>query len=211
VSQGPARPGLFFGAISATLSFTTLGIAMRRLKRFLWLTLAGLFLFEAWLWDVLGAALASLVAVLPIKEARASFEGFVKNLSPWASVPIFVIPVLLLLPLKFAALFFIAHHQFALGAGCFLVAKLVGFAAGAYLFDLCRPKLLQIAIFEKLYVTLIRWRALAHDLIEPYRAELRRRTEFLRARLRALRRIKGSSMVARLRERSKRRFAGRNG
>ncbi len=97
---------------------------MRELKKFLWLTLAGFFLFEAWLWDVLGAALASLVAVLPIKEARASFEGFVKNLSPWGSLPVFVLPILPLLPLKIAALFFIAHHQFVLGLSCFLAAKL---------------------------------------------------------------------------------------
>lgn len=184
---------------------------MRQLKKFLWLTLAGFFLFEAWLWEILGAALASLVAVLPIKQARASFEGFVKNLSPWASVPVFVIPILLLLPVKIAALFFLAHHQFVLGASCFLTGKLIGFAAGAYLFDLCRPKLLQISGFAKLYTTLIRWRAFAHDLIEPYRAELRRRTEFIRARLRALRRVKGSSTVARLRARSRRWVAERNG
>jgi len=184
---------------------------MRQLKKFLWLTLAGIFLFEAWLWDILGAALASIVAVLPIKEARASFEGFVKTLSPWGSVPIFVIPILVLLPIKFAALFFLAHHQFVLGASCFLAGKLIGFAAGAYLFDLCRPKLLQISGFEKLYTTLIRWRAIAHDLIEPYRAELRRRTEFLRVRLRALRPARRSSMVARLRARSQRVITERNG
>ncbi|MCW2285868.1 hypothetical protein M2323_003704 [Rhodoblastus acidophilus] len=184
---------------------------MRELKKFLWLTLAGVFLFEAWLWDVLGAALASLVAVLPIKEARASFETFVKNLSPWGSLPVFVLPILPLLPLKFAALFFIAHHRVLLGVGCFVAAKLVGFAAGAYLFNLCRPKLLQIPGFEKLYNTLIRWRALAHDMIEPYRAELRRRTEFLRVRIRALRGGRGSAMVARLRARSKRWISERNG
>jgi hypothetical protein len=184
---------------------------MRQLKKFLWLTLAGIFLFEAWLWDVLGAALASVVAVLPIKEARASFEGFVTKLSPWGSVPVFVIPILLLLPIKIAALFFLAHHQFVLGASCFLAGKLMGFAAGAYLFDLCRPKLLQLSGFEKVYTTLIRWRAIAHDLIEPYRAELRARTEFLRVRLRALRRARGSSMIARLRARSRRVITERNG
>jgi hypothetical protein len=184
---------------------------MRQLRKFFWLTLAGFFLFEAWLWDFLGAKLAALAAVLPIKQARASFEGFVRTLSPWGSVPVFVLPILILLPLKFATLFFLAHGQFALGLVCFSTAKLLGFAASAYLFDLCRPKLLQIALFDKIHATLIRWRGVAHDLIEPYRAELRRRTESLRARLRALRRLRGSSMAARLRERSRRWVAQRNG
>ena len=184
---------------------------MRRLRKLFWLTLAGLFLFEAWLWDVLGAALAGVVAALPIARLRNSFESFVRTLSPWASVPIFVIPVLILLPIKFAALYFLAHHHLMLGVACFVVAKLIGFATGAYLFELCRPKLLQIGLFEKLYTTLIRWRALAHDVLEPYRAELRRRTQAIRARLRVLRRQRRStSLLARLRARSRRWVAERN-
>ncbi|MCW2315747.1 hypothetical protein M2322_001291 [Rhodoblastus acidophilus] len=184
---------------------------MRQFKKYLWLTLAGFFLFEAWLWDVLGATLGTLVAALPIQQARDSFEGFVKTLSPWGSVPIFVLPILPLLPLKFAALFLLAHHHLVAGLGCFLAAKLIGFAAGAYLFELCRPKLLQIALFAKLHATLIRWRGFAHALIEPYRAELRRRTQALRARIRLWRGARGSAMVARLRARSRRWIAQRNG
>jgi hypothetical protein len=184
---------------------------MRRLRKFFWLTLAGLFLFEAWLWDFLGAALATLVAALPIAQVRAAFENFVRSLSPWASVPIFVIPVLLLLPLKFAALYFLAHHHLVLGVASFVAAKLIGFATGAYLFELCRPKLLRIALFQILYATLTRWRALAHALIEPYRQELRRRTRTLRARLRLARRWRRSSLFTRLRARSRRWVAARNG
>lgn len=184
---------------------------MRGLRKLFWLTLAGLFLFEAWLWDFLGAALAALVAALPIAQVRASFENFVRSLSPWASVPIFLIPVLLILPLKFAALYFLAHHHLVFGVASFVAAKLIGFAAGAYLFELCRPKLLRIALFESIYLTLTRWRALAHALIEPYRLELRRTTRFLRARLRLWKRWRRSSVITRLRARSRRWAAARNG
>jgi hypothetical protein len=179
---------------------------MVRLKKIFWFFLASLFLFEAWLWDWLGSALGRVVDALPLDDLRTGFEAFVRRRSPWASLTLFAFPLALLAPIKFAALYFLAHHHLVAGLGCFLAAKLIGFASGAYLFDLCRPQLLKIAFFAQLYATLTRWRALARDMIAPYRAALQQKLEPFR--MFWLRRRTGArpSLAARLRKWSRRRL-----
>jgi hypothetical protein len=177
---------------------------MARLRRIFWFGLAALFLFEAWLWESLGAALRRALAWPPIQRLRAGFEHFVSHLSPLASLAVFAIPLILLTPIKLAALFFLGHRQFVAGIGCLIAAKLIGFASGAYLFDLCRPQLLKMRLFARFYATLTRWRTLAEHFIAPYRAALREKLPPLRAYLRALRPDGKKSFVARLRARSRR-------
>ena len=182
---------------------------MSKPRKFFWFLVAALFLFEAWLWDKLGSLLTALVAVLPIKPLRENFETFVHGLSPVACLGVFVLPVAPLLPLKLAALYFLAHHHVVLGVSCFVLVKLVGFATGAYLFELCKPKLLQLPLFARLYATLIRWRALAHDYVEPYRLQMRAKIEELRATFRQNASPRVAALIERLRARSRRWIAAR--
>ena len=175
---------------------------MARLRRIFWFGLAALFLFEAWLWETLGSALRRAVAFAPIQRFRGGFEQFVTGLSPAASLTVFSIPLILLAPIKLAALYCLAHRHFVAGLLCLIGAKLLGFASGAYLFDLCRPQLLQMRLFSQVYVTLIRWRALAREMIAPYRLALHEKLAPLRAYLHSLSPADDKSFAARLRARS---------
>jgi len=181
------------------------GVSMRKLKKIFWFALAALFLFEAWLWDHLGAALRRVMAFAPIQLIRAPFEKFVLGLSPWASLCVFAIPLIVLTPFKLAGLYFLAHHHVIAGVGCFLGAKLVGFSFGAYLFDLTQPSLLTIPLFAKGFAALSRWRALAHDLVAPYRLLLRAKLAPVRALLLKMTETSKRPFVARLRARAQRR------
>jgi hypothetical protein len=134
----------------------------------------------------------------------------VRGLSPLASLTVFAIPLLLLAPIKLAAVYCLAHHHIVAGIGCFLAAKLIGFAAGAYLFDLCRPQLLKMSVFAKVYAALTHWRAMAEALIAPYRAALREKLAPWRAALSRLTHGRKNSLVARLRARSRRWMAQRS-
>jgi hypothetical protein len=71
---------------------------LRRLLRPLWLLLAIVFVFEGWLWDRLatvGLRVANLIA-LPALKARLA--AAIERLPPAATLVVFLVPVLVLLP-----------------------------------------------------------------------------------------------------------------
>ncbi len=117
--------------------------------------LALLILFEEWGWDPLQRALARL-GQLPLLR---QFEGFITRLPPYAALAFFLLPTLLLLPIKLAALALIARGQPVLGALVIVAAKVVGTAIVARLFILTRPALLQLAWFARLYLRWVGWKA----------------------------------------------------
>jgi ABC-type uncharacterized transport system involved in gliding motility auxiliary subunit len=85
---------------------------------------------------------------------------------------VFLIPVLLLLPLKVVGFWMLAHG-FWLGALVVLtLAKIVSLGVTAFIFDLTRPKLLRLAWFRRLYDSVMRWLAWAHELVEPIKRRL---------------------------------------
>ncbi len=147
---------------------------MRRLLRPLWIVLALLFLLEAWLWDHLEPIVARVVNVLPWGRLKGWIKRAIENLPPWAALGVFVVPFLVLLPLKFLEFYLIATHNW-LGAGVVLVlAKLLGLGVTAFVFDATRDKLLQMAWFHRLYDWVIWARDRAHEITEPVRERLRR-------------------------------------
>jgi hypothetical protein len=96
---------------------------------------------------------------------------------------VFLVPVLLLLPLKFVGLWMLAHGSW-LGAMVTLgLAKIVGMGVTAFIFDVTRPKLLQLAWFRWLYDRMLVWLAWAHGLIDPIKAELHVLARPIRRRL----------------------------
>jgi hypothetical protein len=146
---------------------------MRRITKTLWILLALVFLFEAWLWEKLQRAVGWLVRLVALPALRARLVAAIEHLPPWATLIVFVIPVLLLLPIKIAALWMLAHGSW-LGAMAMLVlAKLVSVGVTAFIFDATRPKLLQMAWFRRLYDWVMRGLAWAHGLVDPVKEEVR--------------------------------------
>jgi hypothetical protein len=128
-------------------------------------------LFEEWGWEPLAALLARL-AKLPF---FAWLERRIAALPPYAALATFFVPALMLLPIKIAALFFIAHGHGGLGLLVLLLAKLVGTAVLARLFALTQPTLMQLAWFARWYP---RWKAWKDRVMD----EVRRSPAWLAAR-----------------------------
>jgi hypothetical protein len=171
----------------------------KTLSHWLWTIVAAIFLFEAWLWDILGGALARLVDALPIEPLRRVLKRAVNRLPAIFAFALFVVPVLVILPFKFAALALLAQGKVILGGGVFLAAKAAGLGVTAFLFDVCRNRLMTLRWFAIFYGRVIAFRTWAHDLVEPYRVQLRQEIAQLRSRVAAfLGRDGAPSIVARL-------------
>jgi hypothetical protein len=134
---------------------------MRRLLRPFLILLALIFLFEAWLWQHLAPLVAWIVARIPLRAFKAAVAASIERLPPAATLVVFLVPVLLLLPLKF------------LGLGVLALAKVVSLGVTAFIFDLTRPKLLQLAWFRWLYEHVMVWLDWAHALIDPIKRRLK--------------------------------------
>ena len=146
---------------------------MRRVLKPLWVLLALVFLFEAWLWDHLSPIVRWLVDLVPWRRLKERLTAFIVSLPPYATLLVFLVPVILLLPLKFLGVWMLARGSW-LGAMAVLgFAKVVSMAVTAFIFDLTRPKLLQLAWFRWLYDHVMVWLAKAHALIDPIKAEVR--------------------------------------
>jgi hypothetical protein len=147
--------------------------SMRRWLRPFWVLLALLFLLEAWLWDHLEPIVARIVSVIPWGKLKEKLTRAIEDLPPWATLIVFVVPVTVLLPLKFLSLFLITEKQW-LAAGLVLIAaKLLGLGITAFVFDVTRGKLLQMAWFKDMYDWFMWARDWAHAQTEPIRYQMR--------------------------------------
>jgi len=147
---------------------------MRRLLRPLLILLALVFLFEAWLWERLAPIVAWIVARLPLREVKARIAAWIDQLPPAATLVVFIVPVLLLLPLKFLGLWMLAHGLWLGALAVLALAKVVSLGVTAFIFDLTRPKLLQLLWFRWLYDRVMVWLAWAHALIDPIKRRIKR-------------------------------------
>ena len=135
--------------------------------------LAIIFLIEAWLWEHLKPVVGWVVSWVPWQRLKAWIVSAIESLPPYATLCVFVIPVIVLFPLKLAGLWMLAHG-FWLGAVAVLVlAKLVGVGVAAFIFEITRPKLLQIGWFRWLYEHVMVWLEWAHGLVDPIKARIK--------------------------------------
>jgi hypothetical protein len=102
-----------------------------------------LLLCEEWLWSVGGHALRGLSRWPPL----AALERWIGALPPYVALVVFVLPALLLLPVKLLALMAIANGHTLTGLLVILLAKVGGAAAVARLYALTRPTLLSLPWF----------------------------------------------------------------
>lgn len=141
---------------------------MRTLTKSFWALVAMIFLAEAWLWDTLGPIVGRLVALLPIERAKEAIRAGVARLSPWVTLPIFLLPGLVLTPFNFGGMWLVAHGHPLLGMATFLLAKTVGMGVAAFLFEVCKPNLMRMAWFASLYAKVLQLKAWAHRQADPY-------------------------------------------
>ncbi len=147
---------------------------MRRWLRPPWGFLALVFLLEAWLWDHLEPLVARVVSLVPWGRLKDWLARLIERLPPWATLIVFVIPFIVLLPLKFLEVWLLATRQWLAAAMVLLLAKLLGLGVTAFVFDVTRDKLLQMAWFHRLYDWVMWLRDWAHVQVEPVRQRLRK-------------------------------------
>src|SRR5664280_339888 len=153
---------------------------MRRWLRPLWVILALLFLLEAWLWDHLEPIVARVVNFIPWGKLKEKLARLIEDLPPWAVLFVFIIPFIVMLPLKFLEVYFLATRNWLGAIGVIIFVKLVGLGITAFIFDVTRDKLLQMAWFRRMYGWFLDLREWAHDITEPVRERVRQLTWLLK-------------------------------
>src|SRR5258708_33531719 len=161
-----------------------MGLTMRGVLKPLWFLLAVVFLVEAWLWDHLRAAIAWVVNLVPLDRLKVRLATLVEALPPWAVLIVFVVPFIVLLPLKFLEVYFIVHRQWFAAIFILVLAKLLGLGVTAFIFDVTKPKLLQMAWFRWLYELMLIWLAKAHAITDPIKHRIKEWLAGLRHRAR---------------------------
>jgi len=147
-------------------------VMLRRLLQPFWVLLAIIFLIEAWLWDHLEPIVAWFVALIPLRAFKQWLAERVDALSPAMTLIVFVVPVLPLFPLKLVGFWLLAHEHWMSAFFTILFAKFVGVGVTAFVFDVTRPKLLEMSWFEKLYEFTLGLRSKANALVDPIKARI---------------------------------------
>jgi len=145
---------------------------MRRLLQPFWVLLAIIFLIEAWLWDHLEPIVAKVVAVIPLRTFKQWLAERVDTLSPAMTLIVFIVPVLPLFPLKLVGLWLLTHEHWMSAVFTIVFAKFLGVGVTAFIFDVTRPKLLEMGWFERLYEFILGLRAKAKALVDPIKARI---------------------------------------
>jgi hypothetical protein len=139
----------------------------RRLLQPLWVVLAIVFLIEAWLWDHLEPVVAGVVALIPLRTFKQWLAERVDTLSPAMTLIVFIVPIIPLFPLKLVGFWLLTHEYWLSAVTTIIFAKFLGVGVTAFIFDVTRPKLLQMGWFEKLYEMIIALRGRANALVAP--------------------------------------------
>jgi hypothetical protein len=146
---------------------------MRRLLKPFWILLALVFLFEAWLWSHLRPIVAWLVDLIAWERLKQRLAAAIEHLPPYATLLVFLVPVVLLFPLKLLGLYLLAHGSWLGAMAVLAAAKVISMGVTAFIFEVTRPKLLQLAWFRAFYARMLVWLAKAHAIVDPLKARMR--------------------------------------
>ena len=122
---------------------------MRRLLQPIWVLLAIIFLIEAWLWDHLEPIVALGRGADSAARLQAWLAERVDTLSPAMTLIVFIVPVIPLFPLKLVGLWLLTHEYWISAVLTILFAKFLGVGVAAFVFDVTRDKLLEMALVRK--------------------------------------------------------------
>lgn len=118
---------------------------------------------EEWGWRPL-SALAARLARLPV---LARLETRIRRAPPRVALALFLLPAVLLFPVKLAALWLIDGGRATLGVAVIVAAKLLGTAFVGRVFVLVEPQLMQFAWFGR---ALGWWHAVKARIVAAARA-----------------------------------------
>jgi hypothetical protein len=102
-------------------------------------------LLEDWLWD-LGIRLIARIAAWP---PLARIETRIRALPPYQALALFMLPAILLFPVKLLAVIAIAQGHALAGVSVIIIAKVGGAAVVARFYSLTRPTLLSLPWFAR--------------------------------------------------------------
>jgi len=145
---------------------------LRRLLQPIWVLFAVIFLIEAWLWDHLEPIVAWVVAKIPLQAFKQWLAERVDTLSPAMTLVVFIVPVIPLFPLKLVGFWLLAHEYWMSALLTILFAKFLGVGVAAFVFDVTRPKLLEMEWFETIYEFVMALRAKATALVDPFKQKI---------------------------------------
>ena len=124
------------------------------LLRPLALLLTVLLLFEEWGWQLLLRVTAGLTRWRPL----AKIERTIADLPPYGALATFVLPAVLLIPIKLAAVWLLAHGEPFAAVAILIAAKLVGTGLVAHIYVLTKPQLMHIGWFARGYAVFMPWK-----------------------------------------------------
>ena len=146
---------------------------MRRVLQPLWIPLALIFLIEAWLWDHLEPIVARIVAMIPLRAFKAWLAARVAQLSPMLTLLVFLAPVVLLFPVKFLEVWLLANQYWISAVVLIVAMKFIGVGIAAFIFDVTKPKLLQMPWFVRVYDWVLDIRRRASEIVAPVMLRIR--------------------------------------
>jgi hypothetical protein len=85
---------------------------------------------------------------------------------------VFIVPVIPLFPLKLIGLWLLAHEYWISAMATIIFAKFLGVGVAAFVFDVTRDKLLEMAWFERVYDFIIALRGKAKALVDPVKRRI---------------------------------------
>jgi hypothetical protein len=180
---------------------------MRRLIRWLQITVALIFLFEVWLWHRLKAVADAIVARLPLRWLKSAIARWVDGLSPAWSPIVFLVPLALLMPFKIGGFWLLERGHWISAVGSLICAKLVGLGSTAFVFEAAHDKLLQLRWFRAVYDVVMAWRAWSRALVAPVMHEIEAKLAAIKAKLRLFAPGRGGRTIRLIRRLHRRRRA----
>src|ERR1700739_5112540 len=85
---------------------------------------------------------------------------------------VFIVPIIPLFPLKLVGVWLLTHQYWLSAVFTIIFAKFLGVGVTAFVFDVTRPKLLEMRWFENLYEFVLALRARALALVEPIKQRI---------------------------------------
>ncbi len=119
---------------------------------------AAVLLFEEWLWNHSTAIAARLGRFSVFSLA----ERWIRRRSSWQAMALFILPVIVVYPLKAVAVYAMTHGYMATGVTSFVLAKVLATAVFARLFQLTEPAITQIRWVRHTRDAFLRWRGYMH-------------------------------------------------
>lgn len=132
-------------------------------KRSLIFLAALILLFEEWIWNAMLRATARLVTHSWVQAAERRLAA----LEPVEALCAFILPMLVLLPFKLAAVYVLARGKFIAGTLVLVVAKVLSTALGARIYYTVRPQLHTIAWYSRWEAAFLAWK---HRVVTALRA-----------------------------------------